>query len=180
MCVCVHVCIYVCVCVCYRDLKGQKHVTTITTDSCKGQSTEVRFLEHVQCRITLKFHPRGSIVLHLTSPQVCFLIFCYPPLPQLTFSLHLHRVSHLVSLSLSHQYAVLFAVAISSFSGMLCKAAVWSPLLRFMWIGCTWVPAGNLACSTLMPYPEAAWPQHSFWQDVRRNCCLISPAVHVN
>ena len=78
VCVCVRACAYVraCVCVCYRDLKGQKHVTTITTDSCKGQSTEVRFLEHVQCRITLKFHPRGSIVLHLTSPQVYFLILC--------------------------------------------------------------------------------------------------------
>ncbi|XP_076443208.1 furin-like protease kpc-1 isoform X2 [Babylonia areolata] len=52
-----------------QGLVGQKHTTTITTDGCKGQRTEVQYLEHVQCRISLSFHPRGSIVLHLTSPQ---------------------------------------------------------------------------------------------------------------
>ncbi|KAL8562679.1 hypothetical protein ACOMHN_011250 [Nucella lapillus] len=50
-------------------LSGHKHTTTITTSGCQGESTEVRYLEHVQCRITLSFHPRGSIILHLTSPQ---------------------------------------------------------------------------------------------------------------
>ena len=79
--VCVFICFHVCVCVCDRGLKGQKHITTITSDGCKGQSTEVRFLEHVQCRITLSFHPRGSIVLHLTSPQVLFCTSFYTSFP---------------------------------------------------------------------------------------------------
>ncbi|KAK7116541.1 proprotein convertase subtilisin/kexin type 4-like isoform X2 [Littorina saxatilis] len=50
-------------------LTGRKYTSIITTDGCEGQGTEVQFLEHVQCRMTLAFHPRGSLVLHLTSPQ---------------------------------------------------------------------------------------------------------------
>jgi proprotein convertase subtilisin/kexin type 5 len=29
----------------------------------------VRYLEHVQCKVTLNFHPRGNLQLILTSPQ---------------------------------------------------------------------------------------------------------------
>lgn len=52
-----------------RDLSGDRYGTSVITDGCQGQATEVRFLEHVQCRITLHFTPRGSLTLHLTSPS---------------------------------------------------------------------------------------------------------------
>lgn len=52
-----------------ESLTGERHVTTVTTDGCQGQATEVQFLEHVQCQVTLHFAPRGALAIHLTSPQ---------------------------------------------------------------------------------------------------------------
>lgn len=41
----------------------------IFTTGCKGTSNEIRYLEHVQATITLKFHPRGNLKITLTSPS---------------------------------------------------------------------------------------------------------------
>ncbi|KAL5005336.1 hypothetical protein ScPMuIL_018792 [Solemya velum] len=41
----------------------------ITTDGCQGTGKQVKFLEHVQAKIWLKFSRRGSVILHLTSPR---------------------------------------------------------------------------------------------------------------
>nr|KAG5706521.1 hypothetical protein BaRGS_028692 [Batillaria attramentaria] len=52
-----------------QNLSGDRHTTSVITDGCMGEQTEVRFLEHVQCRVTLHYAPRGAIAIHLTSPQ---------------------------------------------------------------------------------------------------------------
>ncbi|XP_041980704.1 furin-like protease 2 isoform X2 [Aricia agestis] len=36
---------------------------------CSGTVNEVRYLEHVQCKITLRFYPRGNLRILLTSPM---------------------------------------------------------------------------------------------------------------
>ncbi|XP_025076934.1 furin-like protease kpc-1 [Pomacea canaliculata] len=51
------------------DMHGARHVATVSTDGCAGSSDEVRYLEHVQCRIEMSYGRRGDIVIHLTSPQ---------------------------------------------------------------------------------------------------------------
>lgn len=51
-------------------MHGARHVATVSTDGCAGSSDEVRYLEHVQCRIEMSYGRRGDIVIHLTSPQV--------------------------------------------------------------------------------------------------------------
>ncbi|KAJ8941052.1 hypothetical protein NQ318_006826 [Aromia moschata] len=38
-------------------------------DACSGTLNEVRFLEHVQCKISLRFFPRGNLRVLLTSPM---------------------------------------------------------------------------------------------------------------
>ena len=40
---------------------GQKLEVVVATDACIGSAHEIRFLEHVQCRITLRFAPRGNL-----------------------------------------------------------------------------------------------------------------------
>ncbi|XP_063242489.1 furin-like protease 2 [Bacillus rossius redtenbacheri] len=40
----------------------------VDADGCAGTAAEVRHLEHVQCRVSLRFSPRGSLRLVLTSP----------------------------------------------------------------------------------------------------------------
>ncbi|KAL1512584.1 hypothetical protein ABEB36_002153 [Hypothenemus hampei] len=42
---------------------------TINTTACKGESSEVRYLEHVQAVITLNASRRGDVELFLTSPM---------------------------------------------------------------------------------------------------------------
>lgn len=44
-------------------------VLTIDTDACKGTSSEVNFIEHVQAILTIKASRRGDLILHLTSPS---------------------------------------------------------------------------------------------------------------
>lgn len=39
------------------------------TNACKGSLNEVIFLEHVQCKISLRFFPRGNLRILLTSPM---------------------------------------------------------------------------------------------------------------
>lgn len=38
-------------------------------DACANTLNEVRFLEHVQCKVTLRFFPRGNLRILLTSPM---------------------------------------------------------------------------------------------------------------
>ncbi|KAG7300344.1 Furin-like protease 2, partial [Plutella xylostella] len=38
-------------------------------NGCSGTVNEVRFLEHVQCKISLRFFPRGNLKILLTSPM---------------------------------------------------------------------------------------------------------------
>ncbi|RZF35824.1 hypothetical protein LSTR_LSTR006282 [Laodelphax striatellus] len=46
-------------------------VLTVSMDvnACIGTLNEVRFLEHVQCKISLRFFPRGNLRITLTSPM---------------------------------------------------------------------------------------------------------------
>lgn len=44
-------------------------ILKIKTDACKGQSTEVRYLEHVQAVATINSTRRGDLELFLTSPM---------------------------------------------------------------------------------------------------------------
>lgn len=48
---------------------GQKLEVMVLTDACIGTPHEIRFLEHVQCRISLRFFPRGNLRMRLTSPS---------------------------------------------------------------------------------------------------------------
>ncbi|KZS13967.1 furin-like protease 2 [Daphnia magna] len=48
---------------------GQKLEVVVETDACAGSAHEIRFLEHVQCRISLRFAPRGNLRIRLTSPS---------------------------------------------------------------------------------------------------------------
>lgn len=46
-------------------------VLTVYMDvnGCPGTLNEVRFLEHIQCKISLRFFPRGNLRIDLTSPM---------------------------------------------------------------------------------------------------------------
>lgn len=46
-----------------------KLVVSLYTDGCKGTNSYVRYLEHVQARITLTADRRGEIEIYLTSPR---------------------------------------------------------------------------------------------------------------
>lgn len=43
--------------------------THMDVNGCAGTINEVRYLEHVQCKITLRFFPRGNLRILLTSPM---------------------------------------------------------------------------------------------------------------
>lgn len=48
---------------------GESVIAEITTDGCAGTPAEVRYLEHVQARVSLRFLPRGNINIQLVSPS---------------------------------------------------------------------------------------------------------------
>ncbi|KAG7160333.1 Furin-like protease 2-like [Homarus americanus] len=50
-------------------IMGESVFAEITTDGCAGTSREVRYLEHVQARVSLRFLPRGNIRIKLKSPS---------------------------------------------------------------------------------------------------------------
>lgn len=55
-----------------REIEGSYGYTLQThmdVNGCAGTINEVRFLEHVQCKITLRFFPRGNLRILLTSPM---------------------------------------------------------------------------------------------------------------
>nr|CAD7261535.1 unnamed protein product [Timema shepardi] len=48
---------------------GSTLVAHMDVTGCSGTLSEVQFLEHVQCRVTMRFLPRGNLRLVLTSPS---------------------------------------------------------------------------------------------------------------
>nr|XP_036218232.1 furin-like protease 2 [Bactrocera oleae] len=52
-----------------EDSPGYTLATHMDVNGCAGTINEVRYLEHVQCRITLRFFPRGNLRILLTSPM---------------------------------------------------------------------------------------------------------------
>jgi len=48
---------------------GRPLEVTMTVNGCQREANEIRYLEHVQARISLKFKPRGNIKITLTSPS---------------------------------------------------------------------------------------------------------------
>lgn len=44
-------------------------ILKIETNACKGQNTEVNYLEHVQAVLTVNATRRGDLELFLTSPM---------------------------------------------------------------------------------------------------------------
>lgn len=53
----------------YRALSSTKVILKIRTDGCGGTNREVRFLEHVQAKVSLNAHRRGDVKIYLTSPS---------------------------------------------------------------------------------------------------------------
>ena len=49
------------------DIVGQTTRVTVSTGGCQGTLNSVRFLEHVQCKISLRYYPRGNVMITLTS-----------------------------------------------------------------------------------------------------------------
>lgn len=55
-----------------RPIEGSVGYTLqvhMDVNGCSGTVNEVRYLEHVQCKITLRFFPRGNLRILLTSPM---------------------------------------------------------------------------------------------------------------
>lgn len=55
-----------------RQIEGTYGYTLqihMDVNGCAGTINEVRYLEHVQCKITLRFFPRGNLRILLTSPM---------------------------------------------------------------------------------------------------------------
>ncbi|KAF6208084.1 hypothetical protein GE061_016534 [Apolygus lucorum] len=48
---------------------GSVLTTTVDASGCPGSVNEVKYIEHVQCKVSLRFFPRGNLRLVLTSPQ---------------------------------------------------------------------------------------------------------------
>ena len=60
-------------------LRNQLEVSLLT-NGCRGAANEIRYLEHVQAKITLKYQPRGSLKISLISPlgTITHLLFPRP------------------------------------------------------------------------------------------------------
>ncbi|XP_071449576.1 furin-like protease 2 isoform X2 [Hetaerina americana] len=52
-----------------QPIFGASLTVHMDVDGCHGTYNEVRFLEHVQCKISLRFFPRGNLRVALTSPM---------------------------------------------------------------------------------------------------------------
>ncbi|KAI1301502.1 Furin-like protease 2 [Halotydeus destructor] len=48
---------------------NQQLEVTLSTKACQGTSNEIKYLEHVQARLTLQFKPRGNLKITLISPS---------------------------------------------------------------------------------------------------------------
>ena len=51
------------------DITGQITTVRVHTDGCQGTLNSVKYLEHVQCKISLRYYPRGNVQITLTSPS---------------------------------------------------------------------------------------------------------------
>lgn len=51
------------------DTVGIPTRVSVKTDGCDGTLNSVRYLEHVQCKISLRYFPRGNVMVVLTSPS---------------------------------------------------------------------------------------------------------------
>ena len=51
------------------ETAGQSVSTSMVSDGCAGTLNVVNHLEHVQCKISLTFVPRGNLMMVLTSPS---------------------------------------------------------------------------------------------------------------
>ncbi|KAI2798926.1 peptidase S8 [Blomia tropicalis] len=58
-------------------LRNQLEVSLLT-NGCRGSSNEIRYLEHVQAKITLKYQPRGSLKISIISPSGTISHLLYP------------------------------------------------------------------------------------------------------
>lgn len=60
-------------------LRRQLEVSLLT-NGCRGLANEIRYLEHVQAKITLKYQPRGNLKISLISPSgtISHLLFPRP------------------------------------------------------------------------------------------------------
>ena len=60
------------------DEVGKPAVVSTTNDGCAGTLNSVRFLEHVQCKVSLNYYPRGNVMIALTSPAGTKSILLFP------------------------------------------------------------------------------------------------------
>eukprot|EP00096_Caligus_rogercresseyi_P011194 TRINITY_DN4331_c0_g1_i1.p1 TRINITY_DN4331_c0_g1~~TRINITY_DN4331_c0_g1_i1.p1 ORF type:complete len:661 (+),score=93.36 TRINITY_DN4331_c0_g1_i1:122-2104(+) len=60
------------------DAYGLPARASIQTDGCSGTVNSVHYLEHVQCKISLKYYPRGNLMITLTSPSGTKSILLFP------------------------------------------------------------------------------------------------------
>ncbi len=60
------------------DEVGQSATTTTRTDGCQGTLNSVRYLEHVQCKVSLNYYPRGNVMIRLTSPAGTSSVLLFP------------------------------------------------------------------------------------------------------
>eukprot|EP00095_Tigriopus_kingsejongensis_P009291 snap_masked-scaffold175_size286436-processed-gene-1.14 protein:Tk09291 transcript:snap_masked-scaffold175_size286436-processed-gene-1.14-mRNA-1 annotation:"furin-like convertase" len=51
------------------DRVGSPATVSTKSDACGGSLNSVQFLEHVQCKVSLRYYPRGNIMIVLTSPS---------------------------------------------------------------------------------------------------------------
>ncbi|KAG8225591.1 hypothetical protein J437_LFUL006683 [Ladona fulva] len=52
-----------------QSIYGATLTVHMDVDGCHGTYNDVRFLEHVQCKLSLRFFPRGNLRIALTSPM---------------------------------------------------------------------------------------------------------------
>ena len=50
------------------DSVGRAATVSANSDGCSGTLNSVRYLEHVQCKVSLRYFPRGNVMIALTSP----------------------------------------------------------------------------------------------------------------
>lgn len=62
-----------------KQVRKQLEVSLLTS-GCRGTSNHIRYLEHVQAKITLKYQPRGNLKISLISPSgtISHLLFSRP------------------------------------------------------------------------------------------------------
>ena len=53
----------------FRKISNSRLVVEATTDGCRDTINEVRYVEHVQAKISLQYHRRGDLQIFLVSPN---------------------------------------------------------------------------------------------------------------